>query len=63
MGIAIDRTELETLRKARRVLWDHIDRIERSFDPKRPEKYDSESHDYVERLACDLDELIDQMER
>lgn len=63
MGIAIERQGLKTLKEARRVLWDYIDRIERSFDPKRPEKYDSESHDYVERLACDLDELIDQMER
>lgn len=57
MGIAIERSALKTLREARKVLWDYIDRIERQ------ESFDEEVHEWAERLAYDLDEFIDGMER
>lgn len=57
MGIAIDRQGLKTLKEARRVLWQYIDRIEQT------EPFDEEVHEWAERLAYDLDEYIDGMER
>lgn len=57
MGIAIDRDSLKTLKEARKVLWTFIDRTERQ------ESFDEEVHEWAERLAYDLDEFIDGMER